>query len=68
VTIGLIGDAEDGGRTRQILELARALGAVRDAEVEAGPTARLLEAIEAIRAELGDPPTPRCRSGWGGTG
>ena len=72
VAIALVADAEDdGSRTRQLLDLARDLGTARDADAEAGTTARLLEALEAIRAELGEAPTPaevlealRARQGW----
>ncbi|MBI3105310.1 MAG: DUF3854 domain-containing protein, partial [Candidatus Rokubacteria bacterium] len=72
VAITLVADAEDdGSRTRQLLDLARDLGTVRDADAEAGTTARLLEALEALRAKIGETPTPaellealRARSGW----
>jgi hypothetical protein len=72
VAIALVADAEDDqGRTRQLLDLARDLGTARDADAEAGSTARLLEALEAIRAERGETITPahllealRARSGW----
>jgi hypothetical protein len=70
--ICLVADAEDDtGRTRQLLDLARDLGTARDADAEAGNTARLLEALEAFRAELGETPAPtellaafRARPGW----
>ena len=72
VAITLVADAEDdGSRTRQLLDLARDLGTARDADAEAGTTARLLEALEALRAELGETPAPaellaalRARAGW----
>jgi hypothetical protein len=72
VAIALVGDAEDGGgRARELLDLARELGSARDAEVEAGPTARLLEALDAIRGDVGETPTPsellgalQARAGW----
>lgn len=72
VAITLVADAEDeGSRTRQLLDLARDLGTARDADAEAGTTARLLEALEAVRAGLGETPTPaellealRTRPGW----
>ncbi len=72
VAITLVADADDdGSRTRQLLDLARDLGTVRDADAEAGTTARLLEALEALRAELGETPAPaellgalRARPGW----
>jgi hypothetical protein len=70
--MSLVADAEDDtGRTRQLLDLARDLGTARDADAEAGNTARLLEALEALRAELGETPAPtellaafRARPGW----
>ncbi len=72
VAIIQVGDAEDGGdRIRQVLDLARDLGSARDADAEGGTTARLLEALEAIRVEIGDTPSPakllealRGRPGW----
>jgi len=72
VTITLVADAEDeGSRTRELLDLACDLGTARDADAEAGTTARLLEVLEALRAELGDTPAPgdllealRARPGW----
>jgi len=72
VAITLVADAEDdGSRTRQLLDLARNLGMARDADAEAGTTARLLEALEALRAEPGERPAPaellgalRARPGW----
>ena len=51
--------------------MARELGAVRDADAEAGTTARLVEALDTIRAGSGETITPadllealRARSGW----
>jgi hypothetical protein len=72
VAVTLVADAEDdASRTRQLLDLARDLGTARDADAEAGNTARLLEALEAIRAEVGEAPAPtevlaalRARPGW----
>ncbi len=72
VAITLVADAEeDRGRTRQLLDLARDLGTVRDADAEAGTTARLLEALETIRTKIGEMPAPaellealRTRPGW----
>src|SRR3990170_2428487 len=72
VAITLVADAEDdGSRTRELLDLARDLGTVRDADAEAGTTARLLEALEALRAELRETQAPaellaalRARAGW----
>src|SRR2546425_6704425 len=68
----LVADAEDdGSRTRELLELARDLGTARDADSEAGTTARLLEALDTIRSGLGETPAPtellealRARPGW----
>jgi hypothetical protein len=72
LAIALVADAEeDRDRTRQLLEVAHDLGTARDADTEAGTTARLLEALEAIRAEGIATPSPaallealRARPGW----
>jgi len=72
IAMTLVADAEeDGSRTRQLLDLARDLGTARDADAEAGTTARLVEALEAVRAERGETPAPaevlealRARPGW----
>ncbi|MBI1734681.1 MAG: DUF3631 domain-containing protein [Candidatus Rokubacteria bacterium] len=59
IAVTMVADAEDrGNRMRQLLELARDLGSVRDADAEGGTTARLLGVLEAIRAELGEAPAP----------
>ncbi len=65
-------DREDSGtRTRELLDVARELSAVRDADAEAGITARLVEALDTIRAGYGETITPtsllealRARAGW----
>jgi hypothetical protein len=56
VAITLVADAEaEAGRTRQVLTLAAEVGTTRDADnTEAGGTARLVEALEAIRREGGE--------------
>ena len=60
VAVTLVADAEDGGtHTRQLLDLAKALGTARDADAEAGTTARLLEALEAIQMDLARDPRRR---------
>jgi hypothetical protein len=72
VAMIMVGDAEDdGGRIRPLLDLARDLGSARDADSEGGTTSRLLEALEAVRAEIGETPSPakllealRARPGW----
>jgi len=72
LAIAFVADMEDGGnRSREILDAARDIGSQREADAEAGTTARLLEALEAIRAEIGEEPTPaqllealRARPGW----
>jgi hypothetical protein len=74
VAVTLVADAEDGGsRARELLALARDLGTARDADAEAGTTARLLEALGRVREKVGDTPTPaallealRARPGWDG--
>lgn len=72
LTIALVADAEeDQGRTQQFLDVARDLGSVREADTEAGTTARLVQALEAIRARGIDQPSPaelldalHARPGW----
>jgi hypothetical protein len=72
VAIAFVADHEDDqGRGRQILDVARELGSLRDADAEGGTTPRLLHVLEEIRAEIGERPTPseilaalRGRSGW----
>jgi hypothetical protein len=72
LAIALVADAEDDrSRTRLLLDVAHDLGTVRDADTEAGTTARLLEALDAIRAEGITTPSPaallealRARPGW----
>jgi hypothetical protein len=51
VALALVADAEDNGtRTKTLLELAVKFGGLRDAEQDEGQTARLVEALLAIRA------------------
>lgn len=72
LAIAFVADMEDSGnRSRQILDVARDIGSQREADAEAGTTARLLEALEAIRVEFGETPAPaellealRTRPGW----
>ena len=72
VAMALVADAEDDrGRVGELLEVARQVGTVREAEAEAGPTARLLEALEAICQDRGEAVAPadllaalRARPGW----
>jgi hypothetical protein len=72
IAIAVVADAEaEGDRMRQLLALAGELGSARDADTEAGGTARLVEALEAIRQERGETLAPadllaglRARSGW----
>ena len=72
IAITLVADAADAGsRTRELLDLAHYLGTARDADAEAGTTARLLEALRRVQEELGETPTPtellealRARPGW----
>ncbi len=72
LAIAFVADIEDGGnRSRDILDTARDIGSEREADAESGTTARLLEALEAIRTELGETPAPaellealRARPGW----
>jgi Domain of unknown function (DUF3854)/Protein of unknown function (DUF3631) len=72
LAIAFAADVEDGAdRGRQILDAARAAGAQREADAEGGTTSRLLDALETIRASLGDTAAPaellaalRARPGW----
>jgi hypothetical protein len=72
LTIALVADSEDtGNRGGDILEAAKDLAAVRDADDEAGTAARLLETLQAIRAREGEALSPadlvtalRARPGW----
>jgi hypothetical protein len=72
VAVSRVADLEDRGRrTRELLDAARELGAAREADAESGMTARLLDALEAVRAAQGETITPadlltalRARSGW----
>src|SRR5262249_61153330 len=41
--------ADAGARTRELLDMAREVSAVREADAGAGMTARLVEALQAIR-------------------
>jgi len=67
------GGASTGGRTGQMLAVARELASHRDADAEGGPTAWRLEALEAVRAERGERLAPAelvaalaGRPGWEG--
>jgi hypothetical protein len=72
VAVSHAADLEDHGRrARELLDAARELGAAREADAEGGMTARLLDALEAIRTEQGETITPadlltalRARPGW----
>jgi hypothetical protein len=74
LALALVADAEDdGGRRRDLVDVARELTAVRDADAETGPTAHLVEALQAIRDRHGEtlPPAEllealRARPGWAG--
>jgi hypothetical protein len=67
-----VADSEDtGNRSQDILDAAKDLAAVRDADAEAGTAARLLEALRVIREREGEALTPtdllealRARPGW----
>jgi len=72
VAIAFVADMQDGGnRSRDVLDAARDAGRQREADAEADTTARLLEALEMVRMELGETPAPaellealRSRPGW----
>jgi hypothetical protein len=59
VALALVADAEAGGdRTEAMLRAARELGEVREIEDEGSTTARLVTALEEVRAEVGHMVTP----------
>lgn len=65
-------DGRAGERAAKLLATAHDLSASRDAEGESGPTALLVDALEAIRAARGERVTPpdllaalASRPGWG---
>jgi hypothetical protein len=72
LAVAFVADSEDtGNRSQDILDAAKDLAAVRDADAEAGTAARLLEALRVIREREGEaiPPTDllealRARPGW----
>jgi hypothetical protein len=72
LAIAYVADSEDtGDRSRDIIEAAKALAAVRDADAETGTAARLVEALHAIRERKGESVAPadllealRARPGW----
>jgi len=72
VALALVADAEDNGtRTKTLLERARELGGLRDADQDDGQTARLVEVLEVIRETGGDTLAPEAlraaladRPGW----
>lgn len=72
LAIAFVADSEDtGNRSQDILDAAKDLAAVRDADAEAGTAARLIEALQVIRAREGEALAPaellealRARPGW----
>ena len=72
IALSRVADREDGRhRTRELLDIARELSAVREADADAGATARLVEALDTIRAGYGETITPAdllealgARPGW----
>src|SRR5262249_34664280 len=61
LTVALVADAEDGAtvaRAARILAVARELSDARDAGEAEGTTARLLAALESVRASRGERLTP----------
>jgi hypothetical protein len=59
LAIAFVADAEDGGnRSRELLDAAKDAGSQREADAEAGTTARLLEALEMVRMAVGETPAP----------
>lgn len=72
LAVTFVADLEDGSnRSREILDAAKDLATVREADADAGPTARLLEALLEIREREGETIAPadllealRARPGW----
>ncbi len=72
IAVTSVADLEDQGtRTRELLDAARELSRAREADADAGTTARLVEALDTIRVGYGETITPadllealRARSGW----
>ena len=72
IALARVADLEDQGeRTRELLDVARELSAVRDADADGGTTARLVEALDTFRVGYGETVTPadllqalRARPGW----
>src|SRR5204863_3539533 len=59
VAVTFVADLEDNGsRLRELLDVARELSTVREADADAGTTARLVEELETIRAGFGEMITP----------
>jgi len=59
LAIVFVADMENGGnRSREVLDAARDAGSQREADAEAGTTARLLEALELARLEVSGTPAP----------
>jgi hypothetical protein len=59
VAVTCVADLEDRGhRTRELLDVVRELSAAREADADAGTTARLVEALESIQAGYGETITP----------
>ena len=72
LAVAFVADMEDGAnRSREILDAAKDLATLREADADSGPTARLVEALQAIREREGETIAPadllealRARPGW----
>src|SRR5207249_4995544 len=72
LAVAFVADMEDGAnRSREILDAAKDLATVREADADGGPTAGLLEALQEIREREGETIAPadllealRARPGW----
>ncbi len=70
--VAFVADTEDGAnRSRELLDAAKELATMREADADSGPTASLPEALQAIREHDGDTIAPagltealRARPGW----
>src|SRR6266699_2044906 len=57
--VAFVADTEDGAnRSRELLDAAKELATMREADADSGPTASLPEALQAIREHDGDTIAP----------
>jgi hypothetical protein len=57
--VAFVADTEDGAnRSRELLDAAKDLATMREADADSGPTARLRKALQAMREHDGDTIAP----------